>query len=224
MSLRIFIASGLMLAACACATAPNAPPLHDYLAALAGAYDNSAQYNAAPATLKRTPASDASYEWLDQQYGVFEKIDAPNLGPHALYVEWREGGPDGAITRQRVWLLRTDQNGAARMDIFAFKSPQDYAGKAQVAGAFGTLTPNDLTGYGPECGLYLTPRGAGAWDGRIEPFQCQVKSPSGKSMGLDMRVTIMPTGVLYKEAGILDDETIAFSAPGGPPYEFRRRP
>lgn len=224
MGMKSFFATGLMLLAAGCATTPKGPALGDYANALAGVYDNSAQFNAAPAALKREPAAGFPYEWLDQQYGVFERIDAPSLGAHVLYLEWRKDGPEGAITRQRLWAFRSDETGAARMDFYGFKTPQDFAGKANVAGAFASLTPADLIGYGPACALYLTPRGAGAWDGRIEPHQCEITTQSGRKMGLDVRVTIMPTGVLYKEAGILEDESFAFKVPGGPPYEFRRRP
>jgi hypothetical protein len=207
----------------ACASAPRVD-LGGYVSALEGAYDNSAQYAGAPADLKRDPAAGFPYEWLDQQYGVFKRVEAPALGQHVMYVEWRKGGPEGAISRQRIWFFRVDESGAPRMDYFAFHKPEAFAGKADLAGAFAQLTVQDLKGYGPACALHLTPRGRGAWNGRIEPHECQITANSGRQMGLDVRLTIMPTGVLYSEAGVLPDESFAFKVPGGPPYDLRRRP
>jgi hypothetical protein len=204
----------------ACASAPDGDDLAAYPAALVGRYDNAAQYAAAPADLKRPPVADDSYDWIDRQTAIFTPVAAPALGPHVLYVEWR--GADGVISRQRLWAFRRDDTGAVRMDFYTLAQPERFAGAAP--GDFAALTAADLIGYGPACGLQVSRAGAGAWDARIDPETCRIVARSGRAMGIDARITVMPTGVLYQEAGILEDGRYAFRVPGGTPYDFRRLP
>lgn len=204
----------------ACATTPAGDDLAAYPAALAGRYDNAAQYAAAPADLKRTPVADDSDDWLDRQTATFTSVTAPAIGPHVIYVEWR--GVDGAISRQRIWAFRRDEAGAVRLDFYALAQPERYVGAAPEA--FAALTAADLIGYGPACGLRVSRTGAGAWDARIDPESCRIVARSSRTMGIDARITVMPTGVLYQEAGILEDGSYAFRVPGGAPYDFRRTP
>jgi hypothetical protein len=216
-----------VLALAACASTPSAPSRPDLTAlsnGLIGAWDTKAQYDAAPEALKRPPVAGDAYAWLDRQYAQFNRVDAPAIGAHVIYLEWRSGGPDGKISRQRLWSFRFDEAGKARMDFYTFKTPEPYAGKAAQAGAFAALKPDDLIGYGAACGLYVEPTSAATFDAKIDESQCQITARSGRQMGIDARVTLMTTGLLYNEAGILADGAFAFKVPGGPPYDFRRAP
>ena len=102
--------------------------------ALAGNWNNAAQFADAPNALKVPPSVNG--DWLDLQHAAFTPIEAPAIGERVLYLEWRNGGPDGAISRQRIWSFRTDTTGATRMDFFAFVDGKPWAGRATEAGAF----------------------------------------------------------------------------------------
>lgn len=204
----------LLLGLAACATTPAGDDLAAYPALLAGAYDNSAQYAAAPADLKH-PAAGPADEWIDRQTATIAPVNAPALGPHVALVEWR--GDSGAVSRQRLWAFRKEA-GAVRLDIYAFARAPDGAG------AISGLTMADLQGQGPACGLHVSPRGPGAWDAQIAPEECQTAAPDGQTIGLSVRITVMPTGILYEEAGMRADGSYAYRIPGGIPYEFRRTP
>jgi hypothetical protein len=209
----------------ACASTPGAPARPDLArlsGGLVGAWDTARQYEQAPAALKRPPVAGDAYAWLDRQFATFARVDAPVIGAHVIYLEWRGGGPDGAISRQRIWSFRTDETGKVRMDFFTFKDPAPFAGKAAIAGAFATLKPEDLIGYGAACGLFVDATGPDTFDAKIDESQCQITARSGRKMGIEARVTLMTTGLLYNEAGILADGGYAFKVPGGPPYEFRK--
>jgi hypothetical protein len=212
----------VLLGACATTGSKNAITPRSVADSLIGVWDNAAQYSTAPDFLKKPPAAGRPYDWLDRQHAQFWRVDAPGIGADVIYLEWRSGGPAGEISRQRIWSFRRDGSGQIRMDFFTFKTPAPYAGQGGAAGAFTNLKAEDLVGYGESCGLRVAPTQNGAWDASIAREDCQITARSGRKMGIEARVTLMPTGLLYDEAGILETGDYAFKVPGGPPYDFRR--
>jgi hypothetical protein len=183
-----------------------------------GSYDNAAQFAAADAALKRPPAAGFPYPWIDLQHARFVRIEARSIGCDVVYLEWRSGGPDGPISRQRIWSFRQDGNDI-RMDFFTLRDPALFAGADATHPGFAGLTLDDLIGYGPACGLRVAPREDG-FVASINPADCQLTARSGRRMGIEARVEVSPGRIRYEEAGILADGTYAFRVPGGLPYHF----
>lgn len=198
--------------------ASRAPPSQRLADALVGTWDNRTQYDAAPPALKVPPS--VAGEWLDRQHARFVRVDAPAIGDAVLYLEWRSGGPDGAVSRQRIWSFRTDGDGTLRMDFYAFVEPAPWVGKADAPGAFRDLDKAALRGYGPECALRWAPH-AGGWRGVISADACTLTAASGRRMGIDATVTLAADGSLaYQESGRLESGAWAFRVPPGEPYRF----
>ena len=214
MTLEHICGVGLLLALAACATAPAADDLAAYPASLVGTYDNAAQLRDAPDDLKRPPVADDTYDWIDLQTLTVRSVDAPAIGPHVVYAEWRDA--EGAVSRQRLWSFRQDSQ-AARLDFYSLKD------RAADAAGFAALKSEDVVGYGASCSLTITSRGRGAWNAQTDTDACHTKSQDGRELIIDARVTVMPTGVLYQETGKLADGGYAFRIPGGAPYDFRRK-
>jgi hypothetical protein len=192
------------------------------VAALAGAWDNGAQFDAAPAALKVPPSVQG--EWLDLQHARFAKVTVPALGPQVLYLEWRSGGPDGPISRQRLWSFRSDDTGALRMDFFAFVDGKPFAGRQADPDAFKGLAATDLRSYGPACALRFDAPAPGIARGRITAAACSITAASGRRMGIDAEFTLEADGSLsYREAGTLEDGRAAFRVPPTMPYRFVRQ-
>jgi hypothetical protein len=216
----------LVLLLSACARAPIAPdpdPAARVAAALAGAWDNAAQFAAAPAALKVPPSVEG--DWLDLQHAAFFRVDAPRIGPQVIYLEWRRGGPDGGISRQRIWSFRSDADGTLRMDFFAFVDGAQFAGRGAEPGAFATLDRGALRGYDAACALRFVVSGDGAFVGRIGVDECSLVAASGRRMGIDATVALAADGTLeYRESGRLEDGRYAFRVPSTRPYRFRRLP
>lgn len=211
-----------LLAGCVHAP-PAADPAARVVRALAGDWDNRAQFDAAPAALKVPPSVDG--DWLDLQHAAFHVVDAPLLGDHVLYLEWRRGDAGGAISRQRIWSFRNDDGGALRMDFFAFVDGAPWAGRGAEAGAFATLAPAALRGYDAACALRFTLRADGGFEGRIGADECTLTAASGRRMGIDAEVVQDAGGTLsYRESGRLADGVYAFRVPPSQPYRFRRLP
>ncbi|MFW5816856.1 MAG: CpcT/CpeT family chromophore lyase, partial [Wenzhouxiangella sp.] len=199
----------------------DAMRLSNLVDALAGSYDNRAQFEAAPEALKVPPSVDG--DWLDHQHAVFAPVEAPAIGDHVMYLEWRSGGPDGPVSRQRIWSFRRDEVGAVRMDFFAFVDGAPWVGQADQAGAFTQLTLEDLRGYGPDCALRFTPENGG-WRGLISSEECSLVAASGRRMGIDALVEVESDGAIrYRESGQLESGQYAFRVPPTRPYVFRRR-
>jgi hypothetical protein len=189
---------------------------------LDGRYSNEAQYAAASAQLKRPPAAGHPYDWIDLQDAVFARIEAPAIDGRAYYLEWRSNGPDGPISRQRIWTFTRQADAAWRMDFYTFRMPQRFAGKARMSDAFLTLTPADLIGYPAGCSLAFQQTGPAVWRGEIDPHTCLITAQSGRRMRISAAITIEPGWITYAEAGQLESGAYAFKVPGGPAYLFQR--
>lgn len=205
--------------------APSTDTRDQIIAALAGVWDNRAQFAAAPAAVKVPPS--VAGDWLDLQHARFLRVIAPQIGTHVLYLEWRSGGADGVISRQRIWSFRVDDAGVLRMDFFAFVDGKPWAAKVSADDAnmaFRTLTPAQLRGYGSACGLRYQ-LNLPMFEGQIGAQECQIIAASGRRMGIDARVTMLADGTLhYKESGRLDDGRYAFRVPPSQPYQFVKLP
>ncbi|MCH8478877.1 MAG: CpcT/CpeT family chromophore lyase [Wenzhouxiangella sp.] len=190
-------------------------------AALAGSYDNADQYQAAPDALKVPPSVQG--DWLDHQHAIFTLVNAPAIGEQVLYLEWRSGGPDGPISRQRIWSFRTDPaSGQVRMDFYAFVDGDPWAGLVDQPDAFVSLDHSALRGYGPDCALRFTADSSGGWHGIISADECSLVASSGRRMGIDASVELEPDGTLhYRESGRLESGQYAFRVPPTKPYRFR---
>jgi hypothetical protein len=187
---------------------------------LAGTWDNRAQYDAAPATLKVPPSVDG--DWLDRQHARFVRVDAPAIGDAVLYLEWRSGGPDGPVSRQRIWSFRADADGTPRMDFYAFVDGAPWVDKADDPDAFRSLDTAALRGYGPQCALRWAPH-EGGWQGVITADACTLTAASGRRMGITATVTLAADGgLLYQESGRLESGAWAFRVPPSGPYRFER--
>ncbi|MEM8920127.1 MAG: CpcT/CpeT family chromophore lyase [Pseudomonadota bacterium] len=211
----------LALALGACATPENSPPagLDDLVDKIAGGYSNAAQYAAAPNAWKIEPAIGDAPPWLDQQFAVFEKLEAPAIGNDVIYLQWRKGAADGPISRQRIWSFYHDEDGQPRMDFFSFprgSEPEDTK-------ALTSLTRQDLVGYGEKCALEVAVSGDGFF-AEIPPT-CQIKSQSGRDMRLTAEINLSGDTLTYHEAGVRPNGDIVFRVPGSAPrapYRFER--
>ncbi len=226
-SALIPLAAGALLSACATPDDPAPREIDAVLGALEGAFDNADQYAAADDALKRPPAPGHPYDWIDQQYAEFHVVDAPNVGDHVVYLEWRAGGPEGEISRQRLWVFNADETGRVTgMDFHTFADPAPYAGRGDEDGAFADVAREALTAYPDGCTLSLA---RPAWDGwrfELNPETCLITARSGRQMALFARIDVEPgaPGVVeYSESGVLEGGAYAFKVPGGPPYRFEER-
>lgn len=213
----------LMLAAADCSAdvGASSADIDRVLDSLAGEWSNAAQYRDAPEGLKVEPSVEG--EWLDLQYAAFHAVDAPRIGEHVVYLEWRRGGPDGPVSRQRLWSFRHDADGALRMDFFAFIDGAAWVGGGSRPGAFSTVDASVLRSYAPECALHIEAHDDGGWVGRIGAEECRIVAASGRAMGINARVVLGADGSLsYQESGQLDDGRYAFRVPPTMPYRFWR--
>lgn len=187
-------------------------------ALLAGAWSNAAQLADADPALRKPPVAGHPYDWLDHQHALFVPVTIPALAGEALFLTWRAGGPEGPISRQRIWLFRPGPDGGTVMDFYAPKNPDAMA--VPAPGATLNLSPDDLIGYGPACALPVTLSASG-FAAHI-PETCTITARSGRRMALSATIRLDGSSLTYAEAGTLDDGRFAFKVPGGPPYRFQR--
>jgi hypothetical protein len=221
------LATGLMLAGCATTPGAGSPPgaLETRLSWLTGNWSNAAQYDAAPEALRREPAPGHPYDWLDAQYAEFHRIDAPMLGDHVIYLEWRAGDSAGPISRQRIWVFHAGENGEpAGMDFYTLRDAPPYAGRGDEPGAFQSLSQGDLVGYPDGCTLAASQPAPDTVAFRVDPDDCLITARSGRQMGIRAEIRLEPGAVTYSEAGILEGGRYAFLVPGGENLAYAFRP
>ncbi|KPP81076.1 MAG: hypothetical protein HLUCCA04_08795 [Oceanicaulis sp. HLUCCA04] len=191
---------------------------------LTGRFSNQRQWDNAGPEREREPVAGDAHEWLDLQFATHTLVEAPQLGEHVIYVEWRSGDEDGAISRQRIWVLREDEaGGLAGFDFFTFRDPAPYEGRGQEPGAFADLSAEDLIGYPEGClaeaqnaahvGYYFT----------VDPETCAITAQSGTPMRIHASIRALGNSLTYREQGTMEDNTIVFRVPGtAMPYSFVR--
>jgi CpeT/CpcT family (DUF1001) len=220
--LRLRVVFPLIAILAGCASTPLSQ--RDPARLLIGTWDNSAQMATAPQTLKRPPVAGGAYEWLDAQYATFFPVDVPALsadGAKVIYLVWRNNGPAGTISRQRLWVFRPTGNGQTIMDFYAFKAPERLAGANGNSDLFNALTLDDLTAYGPQCSLPIVSRSDG-WRASI-PQTCGITARSGRRMTLSAEINVTGKMLSYQEAGTLEGGALAFKVPGAMAYQFVRK-
>ncbi|KAA5805258.1 hypothetical protein F1654_04570 [Alkalicaulis satelles] len=192
---------------------------------LAGVWSNAAQYEAADESLKRPPAAGHPYDWLDLQHARFVSIDTPHIPGDAVYLEWREGGPDGPVSRQRLWVFHSeilpDESPLTGMDFYTFRDPAAFEGRTGWED-FTDLTPDDLIGYPQACQLRPVSREGGETVLAVDEADCVITAQSGRTMGISARVSISFGRIAYSESGRLEDGEYAFKVPGAGAYHFER--
>ncbi len=197
----------------------------DPATALVGTWDNEAQFAAADPALHRPPAAGTPYAWLDRQHALFRIVQAPALagaGGTAVHLVWRSGGPDGPVSRQRLWVFRPDpRTGRTVMHFHALRDPVPFATAAPDGFAFRTLTLRDVTSYPEPCALPVRRTRTG-FAARI-PEGCTITAQSGRTMTLSAEIRLAGNSLDYAEAGTLPDGQFAFRVPNPGPYRFTRR-
>lgn len=196
----------------------------DVLRFLTGRFSNAQQYESAPEDWRREPAAGNPYEWLDLQYATHTRVEAPELGEHVIYLEWRSGAEDGPVSRQRLWVFRQDEEGAlAGFDFFTLRDPEPLAGRAEEEGAFAALTEEDVVGYPDDCLVRARQSPGGAYHFAVAGQDCVITAQSGTEMRIHASVRASRTFFTYRESGISMDGEVVFQVPGAPqPYAFRR--
>jgi hypothetical protein len=206
---------------------PACQPLHQFpdpARALVGTWDNQAQFEAADPALHRPPAAGDPYPWLDRQHATFRIVEAPALagaGGTAVHLLWRAGGPEGPISRQRLWVFRPEpHSGRLEMHFHAFLNPEPFATAAPDSVAFRTLTLRDVTAYPERCVLPVK-RTRHGFRASIPQF-CEISTQSGRVMTLSADIQLSRDSLTYSEQGLLPDGAVAFRVPSPGPYVFAR--
>lgn len=196
------------------------------LLVLTGRFSNAQQYGRIPEEWRREPAAGNPYPWLDLQYATHTRVEAPELGEHVIYLEWRSGAEDGPISRQRIWVLREDDDGVLTgFDFFTLRDPEPFAGRAEEDGAFAALTADGLIGYPEGCLAISRPPAHVGYHFAVEPGDCVITAQSGTQMRIHASVRAGHSYFTYRESGVTPDSRIVFQVPGAPePYTFLRLP
>ncbi|MCC5996294.1 MAG: hypothetical protein JJU18_08000 [Oceanicaulis sp.] len=192
---------------------------------LTGVWSNAAQYAAADESLKRPPAPGHPYDWIDLQHARFVQVDTPHIPGDTVYLEWRSGGPDGPVSRQRLWVFHSvykdQESPLTGMDFHAFRNPQAFEGRTGWSD-FTDLTLDDLVAYPEACQLVPVSRENRVTVLEILEDNCVITAQSGREMGINARVAISFDRIEYSESGRLADGGYAFKVPGAGAYEFER--
>lgn len=161
---------------------------------------------------------------LDLQYAAHTRVDAPALGEHVIYVEWRSGVSDGPVSRQRIWMFREGEEGwSTGFDVFKFRDPEAFAGRADDEGAFASLTEEALIGYPEACLVETRSPAHGGYYFTIASNDCIVTTEAGEEIRLRASLHGHHHFFTYREWTSTLEGRLVFQFPDAPyPYSFRR--
>ncbi|WP_429912631.1 CpcT/CpeT family chromophore lyase [Glycocaulis sp.] len=189
---------------------------------LTGRFSNTQQYEA----WQRDAQPDAPAYELDLYYATHARVEAPELGEHVIYVEWRSGAADGPVSRQRLWVFREGEEGwSLGFDILEFRDPETFAGRADEEGAFASLTAEDLIGYPEACVVATQSPAHAGYYFTIESDDCIVTAESGEEVRMGASLRGDHHFFTYREWANTLEHQPAYRFPDAPyPYSFRLLP
>lgn len=212
--------SALAINGCATPEAARTDPAATLQNQLVGQYNNAAQMQTLPASVSRVPARTG--EWLDAQYAKFVAFENPKFGPHPVFFEWRSPGPEGAVTRRRIWAFQT-VGGSVQMEFYSFKDEAMFEDASRWPTTLAALDPADLVRYPAGCTVPFERSADGKWAGLLDPTTCKILAQrSGKELSLGATIEITQNTIHYREQGRYADGTTAFVVPGKDVYQFDR--
>lgn len=189
---------------------------------LTGHFSNAQQYEA----WQSDAQPDVPAYAFDLYYATHARVEAPELGEHVIYVEWRSGAADGPVSRQRLWVFRDgEERWSTGFDVFKFRDSEAFAGRADEDGAFASLTAEDLIGYPEECLVETQSPAHAGYYFTIESNDCIVTAETGDEIRLRASLRGHRHFFTYREwASTLEGQSV-FEFPDAPyPYSFRRLP
>lgn len=197
--------------------------LDELLSWMTGEFDNRQQVEHGENHLATAPVEPGRAP--DLLYPVFERVHAPALGDHVVYLQWPIGAPDGRLQRQRLWSFRVDHaRNALVMDFYTLRDADRWR-DAQLAPdtAVSEITADDVIPYPPACGLPFR-RHADVFIGEIPPGECLIVSQETRTeMTINARVIVGRDQLWYDESGVRPDGSVVFRVPASGSYQFRRR-
>jgi hypothetical protein len=140
------------------------------------------------------------------------RVAMPNVGPHTLYMEWRNPDANGPVTSQRIWSFR-EAGDHVEMRYYTLNPSADRvlrgvhkAGDGDEA-AIAALTVADLNGYPDNCHFILRIVG-GDLTGKNGTGDCVIFNRREKS---NMRPDVL---LNFQPDRFVEDGTFAYEVTG----------
>jgi len=111
-------------------------------------------------------------------HSFVSRVDLPAFGSDVIYLEQRYGGPEGAITRQRIMAFGRDSQGVVTM-AYDFFGGAKYARADAVPMRLAGLTPDDMYHFPKSCRIRWTEDGD-VYVGSVSRKNCEIVSRSGR--------------------------------------------
>ena len=194
-----------------------AKDLDDLGQMLAGRWDNEVQ------TFFEPEIGVPLAQRHDRLHTRIRSIEGGNFGPVALFVEYRSGGEDGVVVRQRVWTLSVDPNLAAvRLAAFA---PKNGATIDAAWRDSAKLTALQFTDFVPVAGCDLIwRRRADGFSGETRPGACKVMTTSTppRVLNVSERHDLSTTVWDVRDIGVDERGARVFGSAEAAPTRLRR--
>lgn len=105
-------------------------------------------------------------------------IEAPAFGDNIVYLEQRYGGPEGSITRQRIFAFNEDRQGVVTT-AYDFPDGAKYARSDAVPQRLAALTPDDMYSFPEGCRIRWSKEN-NTYVGAVKRTDCRIESRGGR--------------------------------------------
>lgn len=140
------------------------------------------------------------------------RIAAPAFGQNVVYLEQRYGGPEGDITRQRVFSFEEDNQGIVTT-AYDFPDGAKYARADAVPQRLNDLTPADMYSFPTGCRIRWS-KDNGQYAGTVKRADCRIESRSGRGdVFVDMVYQLSDDAYTLFEQGFNESGSFLFGTP-----------
>ncbi len=148
-------------------------------------------------------------------------VTAPALGEHALYLQMNRDDGEGAVTRQRLFILEALEGGGVAMHFPALGEAGRFVDGWQDPALFANLEAGDLDAYPESCAVHWHLDAEAGWTGTLAEDRCRIVSRhDGGIRIIRARFTLKGMTLTQLEQGFDADGTRLFG--GEVPYRFER--
>jgi hypothetical protein len=194
-----------------------AKDLADLVTMLAGRWDNELQSFFEPEL--NVPLAQRH----DRIHTIIRPLDNSPFGTNAFYVEYRLGGENGPVARQRIWSLSVDsQLAAIRLLGFSPKNGKSFEGAWRDPAKLTALSPAD---FDPITGCdVIWRRRADGFSGETRPGACKVVTTDNAQRVLTVteRHDLSATTWDVRDIGVDDRGARVFGSIDNAPTRSRR--
>ncbi len=156
------------------------------------------------------------------QHAVHAEIRSAALDGRVIYMQWRQAGDEGELTRQRLWTV-TDEADGIVLRFFRFRDHRPFVDMHTKPIVVMAMRMEDLLAAPEGCAMRMT-EVDGRLVGSVSAEDCRLGGELvGRELSLEFSLSLDADGFDFHEAAREADGSLVYRMPESGSYRFVRR-